>query len=52
MLIYFIEHKLAIEIDEKGHTNRSENEEKERRKLIQNELGCKFAKINPDAKKF
>ena len=28
--LYFFEHKFAIEIDEKGHTGRNQNEENER----------------------
>ena len=28
--MYFFEHKFAVEIDEKGHTDRNQNEENER----------------------
>ena len=38
--MYFSKHKLAIEVDEKGHTGRDEK--------IKEELGCYFVKINPD----
>ena len=32
---YFLEHKLAIEVDEKGHTDRDENKKmKEKKKKI------------------
>ena len=30
--MYFSEHKFAVEIDEKGHTDRNQNEENERQK--------------------
>ena len=30
--LYFLKHKLAIEIDEKGHTDRDEHKENERQK--------------------
>ena len=43
----FSEHKLAIEVDEKGHTNRDEKREDERE-----ELGCKFIRINLDAENY
>ena len=50
--LYFTEHKLAIEIDEKGHTNRNVGYEIQRQKAIEKELGCKFIRINPDAKNY
>ena len=43
--IDFPEHKLAIQVDEKGHTDRNERKENERE---EKELGCKFIRINPD----
>ena len=46
--LYFHDYKLAIEVDEFGHTHRSINYEIQRRKAIQKKLGCKFIKINPD----
>ena len=49
ILLFF---RLLIEIDEKWHTDRPENEEKESKKLMQIELGCKFITINPDAEDF
>ena len=45
-------HKLAIEVDEKGHTDRPENEEKERENIIINKLGCRIIRINPHAKDY
>ena len=50
--LYFSEHKLAIEVDEKGHTDRDEKKENEREEKIKKELGCKFIRINPDAKNY
>ena len=50
--MYFTERRLSIEIDGKWHTDRPENEEKEWKKLMQIELGCKFITINPDAEDF
>ena len=46
--LYFFESKLAIEVDEKGHTNRDKRKEK----TIKNkkELNCKFIRINPEEK--
>ena len=49
---YFSEHKLAIEIDELGHTDRDINKEIARQTAIENNLGCKFIRINPDKKNF
>ena len=49
---YFPEHKLAIEIDELGHTDRDINKEIARQTAIENNLGCKFIRINPDKKNF
>ena len=48
----FSEHKLAIEVDEKGHTNRDEKREDEREEKIREELGCKFIRINLDAENY
>ena len=40
--LYFSEHKLAIEVDEKGHKDREEHKEIERQKAIEKELDCEF----------
>ena len=50
--LYFLEHKLAIEVDGKGHTDRDEKKENDREEKIKKELGCKFIRINPDAKNY
>ena len=44
-------------MDEKGHTDRDEKEKKkkkenEREEKIKEKLGCKFIRINPDAKNY
>ena len=46
--LYFPKHKLAIEVDEKGHTGRDKRKEIERQETIEKEHGCKFIRINPD----
>ena len=48
--LYFHEYKLAIEVDELGHTNRNVNHEIERQKVLQKKLNCTFIRINPDEK--
>ena len=50
--LYFYEYKLAIEVDELGHTNRDINNEIERQKALEKELNCIFIRINPDEKDF
>ena len=44
--IYFSESSLAVEIDEKGHTNRDIIFEEKRQKALEKKLGCKFIRIN------
>ena len=46
------EYKLAIEVDELGHTNRNIHNEIERQKTLEKELKCIFIRINPDEKDF
>ena len=51
--LYFSQHKLAIEVDEKGHTDKDEKKkDNEREEKIKKELPCKFISINPDAEKY
>ena len=50
--MYFTEHKLAIEVDGKGPTDRNTDYEIERQKAIEKNLVCKFIRINPDAEKY
>ena len=50
--LYFPKHKLAIEVDKKGHTDRDKRKENEREKKIKEKLDCKFIRINPDGKDY
>ena len=44
--IYFTEYFLAIEIDEKGHTDRDLIFEEKRQKALEKKLNCTFIRIN------
>ena len=44
--IYFSECFLAVEIDEKGHTDRDIIFEEKRQKALEKKLGCKFIRVN------
>ena len=44
--IHFIECFLAVEIDDKGHTDRDILFEEKREKALEKKLGCKFIRIN------
>ena len=48
----FHKHKLAIEVDELGHTDRNLNNETERQKALERQLNWVFIRINPDEKDF
>ena len=50
--LYFHEHKLAVEVDEKGHKNRNSEHETKRQKEIEKELNFRFIRINPDEENF
>ena len=50
--LYFHDHKLAVEIDEKGHKNRNINDEIQRQNALEKNLGWEFIRINPDKKNF
>ena len=50
--LYFPGHKLAIEVDGKGHTDRDVHKEIERQKATEKDLGCEFNRINLDEKDF
>ena len=46
----FFEHKFAVEIDTKGHTDRKQDQENEKQEKTEKHSDCKFFhKINPDA---
>ena len=44
--IYFTEYFLAVEIDEKGHTDRDLIFEQKRQEALEKKLNCKFIRIN------
>ena len=51
--MYFSEHKFAVEIDEKGHSNRNQDDENKRQTKIERHSDCNFFnRINPDAEGF
>ena len=50
--MYFPEYRLAIEIDENGHSNRNIENEIKRQKAREQELDCKFTKIDSDKEDF
>ena len=50
--LYFAEHKLAIEVDEKRHTDRDKIKEIEQQEVIEKKLGCKFIRIDLDEKDY
>ena len=50
--MYFSEHELVVEIDEKEHIDRNQNKENGRQIKIEKSLNCKFHRINPDAEHF
>ena len=49
---YFLKHKLAIEVDEKGHQSTDFEYEIERQKALEKKLNCKFIRINPAKENF
>ena len=49
---YLPVHRLAIEIDKKGHMDRRKTKEKEKQKEIKKDLEYKFIRINPDGEDF
>ena len=50
--LYFHDCKLAIEIDENGHSDRTIDYEIKRQKAIEQELGCNIIIIDPDENDF
>ena len=50
--LYFHDFKLTIKIYENGHSNRNIDYEIKRQKAIEQKLGCKFNKIDPDEEDF
>lgn len=50
--LYFIDYKIAIECDEFGHRDYSEEEEKIRTEFITKKLACTWIRFNPNDKNF
>ena len=50
--IYFTEYFLAIEIDEKGHTDRDLIFEEKSQKALEKKLNCKFIRINTSTENY
>ena len=50
--VYFNEFLLAVEIDEKGHTDRDPIFEEKRQKALEKNLGCKFIRINTSKERY
>ena len=46
--LYFHDYKLAIEINKNGHSDRNIDCKINRQKAIEQELGCKFIRIDAD----
>ena len=50
--MYFHDYKLAVEIDENGRSDRNIDRKIKRQRVIEQELGCKFIRIDPDEEDF
>ena len=50
--IYFTKFCLAVEIDEKGHTDRDLIFEEKRQKALEKKLNCTFIRINTSRENF
>lgn len=50
--LYFPDHRIAVECDEKGHKDYNGEKEIKRQDTITKLLGCKFIRFNPDSPKF
>ena len=50
--IYFTKYFLAVEIDEKGHTDRDLIFEKKRQEALEKKLNCEFIRINTSRENF
>jgi very-short-patch-repair endonuclease len=50
--LYLTSLKIAVECDERGHSDRDVSKEIARQAYIENQLGCRFLRFNPDAKDF
>ena len=50
--VYFIKYFLAVEIDEKSHTDRDLIFEEKRQKALEKTLNCEFIRINTSRKNY
>ena len=50
--MYFHNYKLAIEIDKNEHSDRHIDYERKRQKAIEQKMGCKFIRIDPEKEEF
>ena len=50
--LYFFEHKFGIEIDEYGHVDKDFEYEQIRQLIIEEQVGCKIIRTDPDAADF
>ena len=50
--LYFHKYKLAVEVDEFGHSDRNINDKIERQRALERELNWAFIRINPDEPDF
>ena len=50
--VYFTKYSLAVEIDEKGHTDRDLIFEEKRQKALEKKLNCTFIRINTSKENF
>ena len=50
--LYFHDYKLPIEIDKNGHSDRNINYKIKRQNVIEQEIGCKFIRIDAEKEGF
>ena len=50
--VYFTEYCLAVEIDEKGHTDRDPIFEQKRQEALEKKLNCTFIRFNTSKENF
>ena len=50
--LYFQKYKIAVEVDEYGHSGRDKNYEAQREEILKKKLGCVFIRINPVEQNF
>ena len=50
--LYFTEHKIAVECDEYGHSDRDPQAEADRQDFVTKQLNCQWVRFNPDCKNF